>query len=562
MNKKMKKICLASVFVSIFTLNSGVAISQQANKSFEISKNLDIFSSIYKELEMFYVDSINSAEAIKNGADAMLGKLDPYNQYIPESEKEDFKAMTTGEYGGIGSVIQKRDNYVIISDPYEDMPAQINDLRPGDVILEIDGVSMAGKSVSEVSEKLKGLPNTTLTLKLKREGEEQPIEKVITRKKILLKAVPYYGMLNDSIGYIYLTNFTDKASSEVKTAFQELKSNNNLKGVVLDLRGNPGGILEEAIQIVNFFVPKGVKVLETKGKVKNWDRTYTTTQEPIDTEIPLAVMVNRGSASASEIVAGALQDLDRAVIVGERTFGKGLVQTTRPLPYNGMVKITTAKYYIPSGRLIQAIDYSHRNPDGSVGRIPDSLTHEFKTANGRIVRDGGGVSPDIQVDIKNPSNLIYYLIRDNYVFDFANQYKKNNPSLSPIKEFNITDADYNDFKEFVKSKDFKYDRQSEKMLQELKKVAELEGYSEQAQQEFEALSSKLVHNIDFDLDHSRPEIQQYLEQEIAKRYYYQTGEIIQTLKYDEELNKVLEILGNQNEYKNTLNIFTAKTKKK
>ena len=470
--------------------------------------------------------------------------------------------MTTGEYGGIGSIIKKRDNYVIIAEPYEGMPAQIHDLRPGDVILEIDGVSMAGKNVSEVSEKLKGLPNTTLKIKLQRKGEEQPLEKEILRKKIQLKAVPYYGMINDTTGYILLTNFTDKASQEVKSAFLDLKNNNNLKGVVLDLRGNPGGILEEAIQIVNFFVPKGQKVLETKGKVKNWDRTYNTTQEPLDTEIPLAVMVNRGSASASEIVAGSLQDLDRAVIIGERTFGKGLVQTTRPLPYNGMVKVTTAKYYIPSGRLIQAIDYSHRNPDGSVGRIPDSLTQVFQTANGRLVRDGGGISPDIAVEGTTPSNLLYYLMRDNYFFDFANDYKANNETIAPVKEYNLSDKDYNDFVEFVKSKDFKYDRQSEKMLQELKKLAEAEGYTEQAQSEFAALEAKLVHNIDYDLQFSKPELTQYLEQEIAKRYYYQNGEIIQSLKYDEELQKAADILSDKKVYNETLNNFEVKKKKR
>ncbi len=561
MNKKMKKFCFASVFLSFISFTGHIDAASQDNKAFEISKNLDVFSSVYKELEMFYVDSINSATVIKNGIDAMLGKLDPYNQYMPESEKDDFKAMTTGEYGGIGSIIQQRGDKVIISDPYEDMPAQLNDLRPGDAILEIDGISMVGKTVSEVSEKLKGIPNTKLTIKIERKGDTEPLVKEITRKKIQLKAVPYYGMLNDSIGYIYLTNFTDKASSEVKNAFLDLKKKNNLSGVVLDLRGNPGGILEEAIQIVNFFVPKGQKVLETKGKVKNWDRTYSTTQEPLDTEIPLAVMVNRGSASASEIVAGSLQDLDRAVIVGERTFGKGLVQTTRPVPYNGMVKVTTAKYYIPSGRLIQAIDYSHRNPDGSVGRIPDSLTHEFKTANGRIVRDGGGVTPDLSIESENSSNLLYYLLKDNYIFDFANDYKAENQAISDIKDFNLNDIDYNKFVEFVKSKDFKYDRQSEKMLQDLKKIAEAEGYTEQAKQEFAALEAKLVHNIDYDLQFSRPEIQQYLEQEIAKRYYFQNGEIIQSLKYDNEVKKAIDILSDKNSYNKTLNTFVTKKKK-
>lgn len=528
------------------------------DRNFEIARNLDIFNTLFKELDLYYVDSIKTEEVMRNGINAMLSQLDPYTQYIPESEKEDFNTMTTGEYGGIGSIIQQRDNKVIITEPYEGMPAQLFDLRPGDAILEINGESMVGKTVSQVSEKLKGEPNSKIILKIERAGEPQLLVKELTRQKILMNAVPYYGMLNDTIGYIYLSNFTDKAAREVRDALIDLKKNPKMKGLVLDLRNNPGGILEDAVQIVNYFVPKGETVLSTKGKVKNWDRTYTTTQEPIDTQIPLAVLVNRGSASASEIVSGALQDLDRAVIIGERTFGKGLVQTTRPVSYNGMMKVTTAKYYIPSGRLIQAIDYSNRNPDGSVGRIPDSLTHVYYTANKRPVRDGGGIQPDFQIESPQVSNLLLYLMRDMMFFDFANQYAATHNTIGDVHNFKLTDQDYADFKAFVKSKDFTYDRQSDKVLKELKKIAEFEGYSDQANAEFAALEKKLQHNIDRDLDTFRPEIEQMLAQEIVRRYYFQKGEIIQTLKKDDELNKAIEVVGNPAEYRKTLNIQEKK----
>lgn len=338
-------------------------------KNFDIAKNLEIFNALMKELNMFYVDTINSEKVITKGINSMLGSLDPYTNYIPESEKEDFRFMTTGEYGGIGSLIVYRDSDTYISEPYEGMPAQIAGLKPGDKIIKIDGTPTHGLKSDKVSEMLKGTANTVVIVTVERPDVKEPITKEITRKKIQMNAVPYYGIVGDKTGYIYLSNFTDKAAGEVKDALLDLKKNQQIESLVLDLRGNPGGILEEAVQIVNYFVPKGKEVLSTRGKIKQWDRTYKTTQEPIDTEIPLVVLVNSGSASASEIVSGALQDLDRAVIVGERTYGKGLVQSTRTLPYNGTLKVTTAKYYIPSGRLIQAIDYSHRNPDGS------SMTH-------------------------------------------------------------------------------------------------------------------------------------------------------------------------------------------
>lgn len=525
---------------------------KEDKRNFEITRNLDIFNSLFKELDLYYVDTVQTEKVVRDGINAMLSQLDPYTTYYPESEREDLNMMTTGEYGGIGSLILQRGDSVTLSDPYEGMPAQENGFRAGDVILAIDNESMIGKTSAQVSEKLKGQPNTTFSLRVKRPGVEQPIEKEITRRKIVLNAVPYYGMVNDSVGYIYLSSFTDKAAKEVKAALIDLKKNPNLKSLVLDLRNNPGGILEDAVQIVNLFVPKGQEVLSTRGKVKNWDRTYKTTQEPIDAEIPLVVMVSRGSASASEIVSGALQDLDRAVIVGDRTYGKGLVQTTRPVSYNGVIKVTTAKYYIPSGRLIQAIDYSNRNPDGSVGRIPDSLTHEFKTLNGRPVRDGGGITPDFKVEQERNSNLALYLIRDLLVFDYATLYANQHEKIGDVRDFKLTDADYEDFKKYVASKDFTYDRQSDKALQDLKKIAEFEGYSEDAKAEFAALEAKLNHNIERDLDTFRPEIQELLTQEIIKRYYYEKGEIIRMLQEDKELDKSIEILNDKALYNKTL----------
>jgi Periplasmic protease len=377
-----------------------------------------------------------------------------------------------------------------------------------------------------------------------------------------MKAVPYYGMVSDSIGYIFLNSFTDKSASEVKNAIMDLKKNPKFTSLIFDLRNNGGGDLDEAIQIVNFFVPKGVEILQTRGKLKNWDRTYKATQEPILADMPLVIMVNRGSASASEIVTGALQDLDRAVIIGERTYGKGLVQTTRPINYNGLVKITSAKYYIPSGRLIQAIDYSNRNPDGSVGRIPDSLTHVFQTANGRTVKDGGGILPDVLVEQPRYSNMSYYLVRDNLIFDYANDYAAAHESIGPVEDFKLSDEEYDKFKQFVISKKFTYDRQSDKALKDLKEIAEFEGYSDDAKAEFEALEAKLNHNVERDLVKFKDELSQILSQEIVKRYYYEKGEIKQTLKIDKELDRAKEILNYKAQYKKILSSEEVKDSSK
>ena len=554
----MKKVSLSIGLAWVLILGLGVANAAPAGKSdrrdFEVSRNLDIFNSLFKELNLFYVDTINAEKAIGDGVNAMLSRLDPYTEYIPEKDKDDFFVSTTGEYAGIGSIIVERDNAVYISEPSEGMPAQLAGLRPGDKIVMIDNDSVKGWKSSAVSERLKGPANTKLRVTVERPGVEGTLSFDITRKKVHMPAVPYYDVVCDSVGYIYLNSFTDSAADEVKRALQDLKRR-GVTSLVLDLRGNGGGILEQAVQIVNLFVPKGVEVLSTRGRNKQMDKIYKTTQEPVDEHIPLAVLIDGGTASSSEIVAGSLQDLDRAVIIGSRSFGKGLVQSTRPLPYNGILKVTIARYYIPSGRLIQAIDYSHRNPDGSVARIPDSLTHEFKTAHGRIVRDGGGIKPDIETSVERRGNISYYLMRDFYFFDYANRYAAQHDTIAPAKEFVLPDSVYNDFKAFVKSKNFKYDKQSERILADLKEVAKFEGYfDENTQKQFEALEASLNHDLDRDLETFRDEIRQLLSIEIVKRYYYQKGEVIESIKNDKDLTEACAVLNDNARYSQLLNL--------
>lgn len=536
----------------------GVTLSVQAasgndKKAFSFSQNLDIYTQLLKELDTYYVDTIDLDKTVGNGINVMLSQLDPYTEYITETESKDFYTHATGEYAGIGSYIMERDGAVYISEPYEGKPAQLAGVRAGDKIVMIDNDTVLGWKSAQVSERLKGQPNTPLQLVVERPGLSEPLSIKLMRKKIQMNAVPYYGIVSDSIGYIYLSSFTDKAATEVKEAVLDLKRNHEIKGLILDLRGNTGGILEAAIQIVNMFVPKGVEVLQTKGRIRQWDKTYKTTQEPIDTEIPLAILIDRNTASSSEIVSGALQDLDRAVIIGERSFGKGLVQQTRALPYNGMLKVTIARYYIPSGRLIQAIDYSRRNPDGSVARIPDSLTNEFRTAHGRIVRDGGGIKPDIEPEAKKASNLSYYLMRDFLIFDFATRYANLHDSIAEPRLFYLTDSDYDDFKAFVRERNFKYDKQSGKALDSLKEIAEFEGYlDENTRRLFDSLAEQFNHNIDKDLDTFRPEIEDMLTAEIVKRYYFQRGEMIVSQRNDCDLDAAVQILQSPLRYKNVL----------
>lgn len=555
---EMKNIRLTFATVTVLSFCSGfvnpIWAGKSDEKNFEISRNLDIFNSLFKELNMFYVDTINAEKAISDGVNAMLARLDPYTEYIPEKEKDDFFFSTTGEYAGIGSFIMERDNAVYISEPYEGMPAQLAGLRPGDKIVMIDNDTVLGWKSAKVSERLKGPANTQLKVTVERPGVKDLLSFELTRKKIQMPAVPYYDVVCDSVGYIYLSSFTDTSAGEVKRALQDLKKR-GITSLVLDLRSNGGGILEQAVQIVNLFVPKGVEVLSTRGRNKKMDKIYKTTQEPVDVKMPLAVLIDGGTASSSEIVAGALQDLDRAVIIGSRSYGKGLVQSTRPLPYNGMLKVTIARYYIPSGRLIQAIDYSHRNPDGSVARIPDSLTHEFKTAHGRIVRDGGGIKPDVETSMERRGNISYYLMKDFYFFDYATRYAAEHDTIPAPKDFKLSDEEYEEFKAFVKSKDFKYDKQSERILSDLKEVAKFEGYfDENTQKQFEALEACLNHDLDRDLETFHDEIAELLSIEIVKRYYYQKGEIIESIKNDKDLKEACRILGNKSRYDEILNL--------
>jgi peptidase, S41 family len=528
-------------------------LAQKKDNRFEVSKNLDIFNALVKEMEMFYVDSIDVDKTVRRGIDAMLGGLDPYTEYIPEQEMDKLKFMTTGEYGGIGSYIRERkEGGVYIIEPFEGMPAALAGLKPGDRILAIDTVDVSKKSSDEVSALLKGVPNTKMVLKIQRPSEKKPREVEMVRKQILENQVTYYGVRGDGIGYIYLKGFTDKSAQEVKNAFEDLKNNHHIKSLILDLRNNGGGLLESATQIVGMFVPKGKEVVSTRGKFKQWDRTYRTPNEPIDTVMPMAVLINGNSASAAEIVSGSLQDMDRAILIGERSFGKGLVQSPRELPYNGSLKITMSKYYIPSGRCIQQIDYTHRKADGSVAAIPDSLTSVFYTSKGRPVRDGGGIRPEFEVEEPDTPTMMYYLVTDFVLLDFAADWAQKHKTIPPVEEFSITDEDFEAFKKFAKEKNFTYDRQSEKLLKNLKEVAKFEGYLDADSTIFNSLQEKLTPNLERDFDLHKEQIKKLIASEIIKRYYFQKGVLMENLKDDKVLDKALEVLGNQELYNKTL----------
>ena len=543
--RKMRSWHAAALLSVVISAVAFWGFEKGDSHDFQIAKNLDIFNSIIKELDMFYVDTLSPDKTIRDGIDNMLYSLDPYTVYYPEDDRDELEQMLRNKYGGIGSVITWNEQLKrsVISEPYEGMPAAEVGLKVGDILMEIDGTDLLGKENQEVSEMLRGDAGTSFTLKVQRPGEEKPLTFHIVRKYIELPLIPYYAKLDEGIGYINLSTFSGNPSKEFKRVFQELKAQ-GISGLVIDLRGNGGGLLDEAIEIANFFVPKGQTLVTTRGKTKQVSETYKTLREPL--------LVNSGTASSSEILAGSLQDLDRAVIIGTRTYGKGLVQTTRPLPYGGTIKLTTSKYYIPSGRCVQAIDYSHRNADGSVGRIPDSLTTVFHTAAGREVRDGGGVNPDIVVEQKQTPNIIYYLSRDNLIFDYATDYCIKHKEVAPAQEFVLTDKDYEEFKDKVKAADFKYDQQSEKLLKDLKAMAEFEGYKQDAAAEFEALEKKLQHNLDHDLDFFAADIKPLIATEIMKRYYYQKGSIIEQLKDDPDLAKAKEVLSDPTKYKSIL----------
>lgn len=518
---------------------------------FEVVKNLDVFNSIYKELDMFYVDSLEAQKAIRVGIDAMLSELDPYTVYYPEDDMDELEMMTKGKYGGIGSIIRlRKDSTVIIYEPYEGMPAAEVGLKVGDVLLRIDDNDLKGMDTEKVSNLLRGEPGTTFLLEVQRPGEKKTRKFKITRRNITVSQIPYHGVLRGDVGYINLIGFTENSSRDFRKALISVKAD-GAKSLVIDLRGNGGGSLAEAVNIVNLFVPRGKEIVSMKGKVRSSNYSYKSKNEPLDIEIPIVVLVNNGSASAAEIVAGALQDLDRAVIVGSKTFGKGLVQSVRDLPYNGSLKLTTSKYYIPSGRCIQAIDYKNRR-EGQKDRVADSLANVFHTAGGREVRDSGGIMPDVEVKHDTLANLLFYLSNDDVLTDFATDYCKTHLTIAPAAEFAISDADFEAFKRMAVESGFKYDRLSEKRLDDLKKVAEFEGYLKDAEAEFAALAKKLEHNLERDFDNFKDDIKELVEMEIVKRYYFQRGTVESGLRDDVDFDKAVEILHNPEEYNRIL----------
>ncbi len=541
------------LLISFFACLMLNARAQQSQNMFEISKNLDVFTTLYKQLDINYVEEIKPGELLKTGIDAMLATLDPYTNYIPESDIEDYKFMTTGQYGGIGALVVRKGDHIMIAEPYKGYNADKAGLIAGDKILEINGYSTTGRSLDDVSAILRGQPGTSLNLKIRRD-DEKPFELSISREVIQIENIPYYGMLDDQTGYIKLNGFTQNAGKEVRDAFTKLRENRSLKGLVFDLRGNGGGLLHEAVNIANLFVEKDLLIVSTKGRLPGSNNTYKTAFAPVDTDIKLAFIVDKNSASASEILAGAMQDLDRAVVIGQRSYGKGLVQNVLPLSYNAQVKVTVAKYYIPSGRCIQAIDYSHKDSEGNFGKIPDSLINTFKTRNGRPVYDGGGIVPDVPLPPVKYSGLANTLLSKYLIFDFATAYKKRVSQISEPVAFVISDGIYKEFIDFLKDKDYDdYTNQAEKSLEELKKQAEKEQFFASITTEYQALRNKIEHNKTQDLERYRNEISNLLRDEIVTRYYYQKGRIESSLAGDPEILKAREILKDDKTYTGILN---------
>ncbi len=521
----------------------------------EISRNLDIFASIYKSLQTNYVDTIDAEKSINTAITAMLDEIDPYTEYFPEKDQEELLTISTGEYGGIGSMIQQRDSFVIISEPREGSPAEKAGLRPGDKILMIDADTVKGVGHDKVSKLLRGQAGTDVKVTVIRPyaGVDSVKTFDVTRGRIEVDPVPYYGVQRGDIGYIQLVTFNEKTYDKTRDALLALKADPRVKSIVLDLRGNGGGLLESAVKVASLFVPKGTEVVRTRGRGLLNEKIYKTTTKPVDTEIPLAVLVNGSSASAAEIVSGALQDLDRAVIVGERSYGKGLVQSSTKVPYNGLLKVTIAKYYIPSGRLIQAIDYSRRNPDGSVARIPDSLTTVWHTKAGREVRDGGGITPDIKVEYPEGNRLVYNIVRDNWSFDFATRYATRHDSVPAPEDFEITDTIFNEFKAFIDPQKFEYDRLCEVVMEQLEKAVKTEGYmNDRVQAQLDTLKASLRHDLDHDLNLNRELISRYLAGDILQRYYNTCGATIEALKHDQDLDSAAAVLGSPARYRQIL----------
>ncbi len=542
-------VCLSALFTFNFSKDY-----------FEVSKNLDIFNTLYRELNIAYVDETKPGQLMKTGIEAMLSSLDPYTNYYAENDIEDYKYMTTGEYGGIGALILDINKKITVSEPYEGFAAYKAGLRAGDEIIEINGINVTNKKTDDITTMLKGQAGTPIKIKILHLGQSTPVEVNMMREEIKIKAVPYYSMLNTEVGYIKLTSFTDNCSGEVKDALLKLKEQ-NCKSLIFDLRGNPGGLLQEAVNIVNLFVDKGNEVVFTKGKVKDWDKQYLAVNNPIDKEMPLVVLVDNNSASASEIVSGALQDLDRAVVLGQRSYGKGLVQQTRDLTYNTKLKVTVAKYYIPSGRCIQALDYTHKDIDGRVEKVPDSLITAFKTKNGRIIYDGAGVLPDVKTDELKYSNILAVLLNKQHIFNYVNSYLLKHPQLqATANSFKFSDADYVDFTTYLADKDYKYKTQSDFALEDLKEDASNEKYYESIKVEYEALKNKMITNKQNDLMRFKPEIKQFIEEEIVCRYQFQKGRIEVALNYDNDVNEAKKILANNVKLKTILTLIEKPSK--
>ncbi|MGD1840799.1 MAG: S41 family peptidase [Thermonemataceae bacterium] len=549
MSKRIKRLLLL--------LPGGLAVSLWAFKpdpndnAFEIAKNLDIFATLYKEVNTYYVDEVNPSTLMQTGIEAMLKSLDPYTNYISEDRIEDYRTMTTGEYGGIGVTFRKHHDKVVVTMPYEVAPAIKAGLSVGDEIVAVDEVPLKGKSYTEISKLLKGQVNTNIKLLVKKYGETTTQEIETKRVKVKINNVPYFGMVTSDIGYIQLSDFTSNASQEVKQALSTLKGK-GAKSIILDLRGNPGGLLNEAVNICNIFIPKELEVVSTKGKIKEWNRTYRALNQPIDTKIPLAILTNNRSASAAEIVSGVLQDYDRGVLIGQRSFGKGLVQATRPLSYNSQLKVTTAKYYIPSGRCIQALDYSNKDELGNAARIPDSLRRTFRTKLGRKVYDGAGLEPDIILEQDMLAPITKSLIKKGFIFDYANLYASKKPSIADAKTFQLTDAEYQAFVSWLEGKDYDYVTGSEKSLEEIVEVAKEEKYYDAISTEIDHLKKRIYHNKEADLSTFKEEVREALEREIAIRYYYEKGAVEANFDDDQEIREAIELLSDADRYKKVL----------
>ena len=542
----IRKKLLAALALSTLGLVSFRAASDN-ERYFEIAKNLDIFATLFKEVNTYYVDEITPAKLVKTGIDAMLRSLDPYTNYIPEDDIEDFRTMTTGQYGGIGASVVKRNGKTVVQSAYEGYPAQKAGLLPGDEILDINGVVVEKKSNFDISKLLKGQANSVVKLLVTRYGQDKPIQIDITRDKIQVDNVPYTGMISGDVGYFQLGSFTVDAGKEVRAAVSKLKEQ-GAKKIVFDIRDNPGGLLNEAVNISNLFIDKGLDVVSTKGKVTEWNKTYKALDVPLDTQIPVAIITSSRSASASEIVSGVLQDYDRAVVVGERTFGKGLVQATRPLSYNSQLKVTTAKYYIPSGRCIQEIDYAHRSEDGTLGKFPDSLRTAFKTTAGRTVYDGGGVAPDVEVNDREIADITRILLQKSYLFDYATRYRAEHPAIPAARAFKLSDVDYQKFVAYLQGKNISYSTDAEKALTDLSKKVKEEKHYDDVKLELEAIRKKVTVNKANDLQRFKPEIKELLEQEIVSRYYFEKGRTEAGFDDDPNIIAAVAVLNDPNRY--------------